>query len=531
MNKKITFKEEARQQLKIGVDALADAVKVTMGGKGRNVFYQADDGSQKITKDGVTVARQVNINDHLPNMGAQILKKVAQRTNEQAGDGTTTATVLAQTIFNDGLKYLMHGTNSISLNRGIQKAALEALRLVEVKKIDVKSNKQLKQVTKVSANGDDEVSDNVIKAFDKVGQGGEVSVQVATTLDTNIEDMNGFKIDKGYTSEEYVTDYNKGQVVLDNPLIYLSDKSIFRAHKVADFLDKIYKEEKDINRPILFICGLTGEAEKFVAMNVQGKKLQAATITPPTSGDYEDVMKDIATVTGGEYISHLSGLEIDQTERKHLGSADRVVIDRDTTIIIGGAGGKKAVQDRIKMIENQRKGKDNRYYQRMTDRLMKLRGKAAIIHVGGLSEIEIEEKKDRYEDAVNAVKAARQDGIVPGGGVALLRAYYAMKENKPELPDSDELIGYELLMNALQSPVKQISDNAGVSGDFIVDRLRDEEHYIGYNVITESFEDLVYNGIVDPYLVVKSALQNAASIAGMLLTTEATITFDVPKKK
>jgi chaperonin GroEL len=519
--KELHFNVEARAALKRGVDQLAEAVKVTLGPKGRNVVIDKKFGAPTVTKDGVTVAKEIELQDPLENMGAQMVKEVATKTSDNAGDGTTTATVLAQAIFREGLKNVTAGANPMAIKRGIEKAVAAVVE--ELKKISVPTSgkKEIAQVGSISANNDKEIGDLISDAMEKVGKDGVITVEEAKGLETNLETVDGMQFDRGYISPYFVTDPEKMEAALEDALILIHDKKISSMKDLLPVLEKVAQQ----GRPLLLIGeDIEGEALATLVVNKLRGTLKVCGVKAPGFGDRRKAMlQDIAVLTGGQVISEELGLKLENAVINDLGRAKRIVVDKDNTTIIDGAGDEKGIEGRIKeiraAIENATSDYDK---EKLQERLAKLAGGVAVINVGAATEAEMKEKKARVEDALHATRAAVEEGIVPGGGVALLRAQSALKGIK--LDDSDEQVGVEIVRRSLEEPIRMIAENAGAEGSLVVEKVRSsKDNAFGYNALTDEYENLVQAGVIDPTKVTRTALQNAASIAGLLLTTEALV--------
>ncbi|HEY0022462.1 MAG TPA: chaperonin GroEL [Longimicrobium sp.] len=520
--KELTFNTDARASLKRGIDKLAEAVKVTLGPKGRNVVIDRKFGSPLITKDGVTVAKEIELDDAIENMGAQMVKEVATKTSDLAGDGTTTATVLAQAIFREGLKNVTAGANPMSLKRGIDKA-VDAV-IAELKSISVETagKKEIAQVGTISANSDEEIGNLIADAMEKVGKDGVITVEEAKGLETTLETVEGMQFDRGYVSPYFVTDPDRMEAVLEDALILIHDKKVSTMKDLLPILEKVAQ----MGRPLMIIAeDVEAEALATLVVNKLRGTLRVAAVKAPGFGDRRKAMlQDIAILTGGQLITEEVGFKLENAVVSDLGRAKRVVIDKDNTTIIDGAGDTQAIQGRIAEIRNAMDKTTSDYdREKLQERLAKLAGGVAVIHVGAATETAMKEKKARVEDALHATRAAVEEGIVPGGGVALLRAQASLK--KLTLDDADENIGVRIIERALEEPIRQIATNAGVEGSIVVAQVRNNESpSYGYNARTDEYEDLVQAGVIDPTKVTRTALQNAASIAGLLLTTEAVVT-------
>jgi chaperonin GroEL len=526
MAKQIVYAENSRQAILRGVNQLADAVKVTLGPKGRNVVIEKKFGGPTITKDGVTVAKEIELKDPLENMGAQMVREVASKTSDIAGDGTTTATILAQAIFREGVKSVAAGANPMALKRGIEKAV--ALAIEEVKKMSKPvSGDMIAQVGTISANSDHTIGDTIAEAMKKVGKDGVITVEESKTMLTELQTVEGMQFDRGYLSPYFVTDADRMECVLEDPYILIHEKKISNMKDLLPVLEQIARA----GRPLLIIAEeVEGEALATLVVNKLRGTLNAAAVKAPGFGDRRKAMlEDIAILTGGKAIFEETGIKLEGVKLEDLGRAKRVSIDKDNTTLVDGAGAPAAIAGRIKQLRTQIDETTSDYdREKLQERLAKLAGGVAVIKVGAATETEMKEKKARVEDALHATRAAVEEGIVPGGGVALLRAAKALKELK--VP-GDEQIGVDIIRRACEEPIRQIVNNAGVEGAIIIGKIRenDNAHY-GYNAQTDVYEDLVASGVIDPAKVTRSALQNAASIAGLMLTTEAMVC-DIPEKK
>ena len=519
--KDLQFNTDARSALKRGVDKLADTVKVTLGPKGRNVVIDKKFGAPTVTKDGVTVAKEIELSDPLENMGAQMVKEVATKTSDLAGDGTTTATVLAQAIFREGLKNVTAGANPMALKRGIDRAVSTVVE--ELKKISVPTGgkKEIAQVGSISANNDPEIGNLIAEAMEKVGKDGVITVEEAKGLDTTLETVDGMQFDRGYVSPYFVTDPEKMEAALEEAFILIHDKKISSMKDLLPVLEKVAQQ----GRPLLIIAeDIEGEALATLVVNKLRGTLRVCAVKAPGFGDRRKAMlQDVAVLTGGQVISEEVGFKLENAVTSDLGRAKRIVVDKDNTTIIDGAGEEKAIEGRINEIRNAIDKSTSDYdKEKLQERLAKLAGGVAVINVGAATEAEMKEKKARVEDALHATKAAADEGIVPGGGVALLRSQRALKSLK--LVDSDEQIGVEIVRRALEEPIRMIVQNAGAEGSLVVEKVRSsKDDAFGYNALTDTYENLVQAGVIDPTKVTRTALQNAASIAGLLLTTEAIV--------
>jgi chaperonin GroEL len=527
MAKQITLGEQSRAAILRGVNKLANTVKITLGPKGRNVVLGKKYGSPTITKDGVTVAKEIELKDALENMGAQMVREVASKTSDVAGDGTTTATVLAQAIFREGVKTVAAGANPMALKRGIDKAVERATREIR-KTAKPVTEDMIAQVGAISANGDETIGKLIAEAMQKVGKDGVITVEESKTIETGLEVVEGMQIDRGYLSPYFVTNAETMEAVLENPVILLSDKKISSMRDMLPILEEVAK----LGRPILIVAeDIEGEALATLVVNKLRGTLGVAAVKAPGFGDRRKAMlEDIAILTGAKVITDDLGIKLENVMLEELGSARKVIIEKDTTTIIDGGGDTRALHARVTTLKAQIEDCDSDYdREKLQERLAKLVGGVAIIRVGAATETELKEKKARVEDAMHATRAAVEEGIVPGGGVVLIRAAKALDKfnlfNENEgARDPDEQIGVNIVKRALEEPLRQIVANAGKEGAVIVERIRSEKNpNIGYNVVTEEFEDLVAAGVIDPAKVTRNALQNAASIAGLMLTTEALI--------
>jgi len=518
--KELHFNVDARAALKRGVDQLAEAVKVTLGPKGRNVVIDKKFGAPTVTKDGVTVAKEIELSDPLENMGAQMVKEVATKTSDNAGDGTTTATVLAQAIFREGLKNVTAGANPMAIKRGIDQAV--AAVVAELKKISVPTSgkKEIAQVGAISANNDTEIGNLIADAFDKVGKDGVITVEEARGLETSLDTVEGMQFDRGYVSPYFVTDPEKMEAVLEDALILIHDKKVSSMKDLLPVLEKVAQQ----GRPLLIIAeDIEGEALATLVVNKLRGTLKVAAVKAPGFGDRRKAMlQDIATLTNGQVVSEEVGFKLENTVITDLGRAKRIVVDKDNTTIIDGNGAEDKIQGRIKEIRVAIDASTSDYdKEKLQERLAKLAGGVAVINVGAATEAEMKEKKARVEDALHATKAAAEEGIVPGGGVALIRAQRALKALKL---DADEQIGVDIIRRAVEEPIRMIVQNAGGEGSIVVEKVRSsKDDAFGYNALSDTYENLVQAGVIDPTKVTRTALQNAASIAGLLLTTEALI--------
>src|SRR5881296_264205 len=526
MAKMIAFDMEARDAMRKGVSKLARAVKVTLGPKGRNVIIQKSFGSPTVTKDGVTVAKEIELEDKYENMGARMVREVASKTSDTAGDGTTTATVLAEAIYREGLKFVTSGANPIGIQRGIQKAVDAAVAHLDKVAKKVKDKEEIKQVATVSANWDTQIGEIIADAMDKVGKDGTITVEEAKSIDTTLEVVEGMQFDKGYLSPYFVTNAETMEVKLEDGYVLIYEKKISSLKDLLPVLEKIAK----IGKPLLIIAEeVEGEALATLVVNKLRGTLKAAAVKAPGFGDRRKAMlEDIATLTAGKAIMEETGIKLEGVQLEDLGKAKRVTVDKDNTTIVEGAGTKKAIEGRVKQLRAQIEDTTSEYdREKLQERLAKLVGGVAIIKVGAATETEMKEKKARVEDAMHATKAAVEEGIVPGGGVALLRASRVLDGLKL---GGDQQIGVNIVKRALEEPTRWIAANAGQEGSIVVQKVREMKDEEGFNALTDTYENLVKAGVIDPAKVVRSALQNASSIASLLLTTEALVC-DIPEAK
>jgi chaperonin GroEL len=518
MAKQIVYGEQARQTVLRGINQLADAVKVTLGPKGRNVILDKKFGSPTITKDGVTVAKEIDLKDPLENMGAQMAREVASKTSDSAGDGTTTATVLAQAIYREGARNVVAGANPMDLKRGIERAV--EVMTAELKKMSKPvSGKMVAQVGTISANNDEPIGRIIAEAMDKVGKDGVITVEEARTMDTSLEVVEGMQFDRGYLSPYFVTDPERMEVVLENPRILIHEKKISSLKDLLPVLERVAQS----GQPLLIIAeDVEGEALATLVVNKLRGTLKVAAVKAPGYGDRRKAMlDDVATLTGGQALTEDLGIKLENLKLEDLGSAKRVTIDKDNTTIIEGAGTKQAIEGRIKQIRTELEDTTSEYdREKLQERLAKLVGGVGVIKVGAATETEMKEKKARIEDAMHATKAAVEEGIVPGGGVALLRASKALGGLKL---GGDQQIGVNIIARAIEEPLRWIANNAGEEGSIVVAKVKEMGPEEGYNALNDKYENLVQAGVIDPTKVVRSALQNAASIASLLLTTEALV--------
>jgi chaperonin GroEL len=525
--KQIAFDQEARETMRRGVAKLARAVKVTLGPKGRNVIIQKSFGSPTVTKDGVTVAKEIELEDKYENMGARMVREVASKTSDIAGDGTTTATVLAEAIYNEGLRAVVAGTNPMLMKRGIEKAVDDVVNKLQSMKIDVKSKKDMQNVASVAANNDEEIGRIIAEAMDKVGKDGVLTVEEGKTTATTHEFVEGMQFDRGYLSPYFVTDAQKMECELEDPYILIYEKKISSNKDLVPVLEKVLNTGK----PILIICEeVEGEALATLVVNKIRGVFKCCAVKAPGYGDRRKAMlEDIAILTGGKAIFEDLGIQLENVSLADLGRAKKVKIDKDNTTIIEGAGKRDAIKGRVGLIQNELNKSTSDYdKEKLSERIAKLSGGVAKINVGGATESEVKEKKARVEDAMHATRAAIQEGILPGGGVALLRAAQGLKPG--DLTD-DEKVGYEIVLRACKSPIRQIVENAGEDGNIVAAKvLENKDQNFGYDALQNRYCDMVKEGIIDPTKVVRSALQNAASVATLLLTSDALVA-ELPKEE
>jgi chaperonin GroEL len=521
MAKNITFDTDARDALKRGVDALANAVKVTLGPKGRNVVIDKQFGGPSITKDGVTVAKEIELEDPIENMGAQMVKEVASKTNDLAGDGTTSATVLAQAIITNGLKNVAAGANPMDLKRGIDKAVAEIIKDVNKQAQQVgDSYEKIKQVASISANNDNVIGSLIAEAMKKVKTEGVITVEEAKGTETTVEVVEGMQFDRGYLSPYFITDADKMEVELENPYILIFDQKISAMKDLLPILEQTAKSGK----PLMIIAeDVDGEALSTLVVNKIRGALKVAAVKAPGFGDRRKAMlEDIAILTNGTVVSEERGFKLESTTLEMLGTTEKIVIDKDNTTIVNGAGTKKSINARVNQIKTQIETTTSDYdREKLQERLAKLAGGVAVLYVGAATEVEMKEKKDRVDDALAATKAAVEEGIVPGGGVSIVRATHTLAKIQTE--NEDEQTGINIIMRAVEEPLRQIVENAGLEGSVIVAKVKDGKGDFGFNAKTETYESLYKAGVIDPAKVVRVALENASSVAGMLLTTECVI--------
>ena len=525
--KQLAFDEEARNSIKQGVDKLAEAVKVTLGPKGRNVVLDKKFGAPTITKDGVTVAKEVELEDPYENMGAQMVKEVASKTSDVAGDGTTTATILAQSIFREGLKNVAAGHNPMALKRGIEKAVEQVVGAIQGLSKEVSEKTEIAQVAAITANNDNAIGDLIADAMDRVGKDGVITVEEAKSLDTNLDVVEGMQFDRGYLSPYFVTDPDRMEAVLEDVAILIHEKKISSLQDIRNLLELIAQQGK----PLLIIAeDVEGEALATVVVNKIRGVLRCAAVKAPGYGDRRKAMlEDIAVLTNGRVISEDLGIKLENVTPNDLGSAKRIVIDKDNTTVVEGEGSTEAIQGRIDQIRRQIEDTTSDYdREKLQERLAKLAGGVAVINVGAATEVEMKEKKARVEDAMHATRAAVEEGVVVGGGVALVRAQQALAEL--QLDDSTEQVGVSIVARALEDPLRQIARNAGQEDSVIIAKVKDDGGNIGYDAREERFIDMFEAGIPDPTKVVRVALQNAASIAALMITTE-TLIAEIPEQE
>ena len=528
MAKDIKFNVEARAQMKEGADALANAVKVTLGPKGRNVVIDKKFGAPQVTKDGVTVAKEIELEDRFANMGAQMVKEVASKTNEQAGDGTTTATVLAQAIINVGLKNVTAGANPMDLKRGIDKAVAKVVESLKAQSQEVGDDySKIEQVGTISANNDGYIGKLIADAMSKVKKDGVITVEEAKGTDTEVKVVEGMQFDRGYISPYFMTNADKMEAVLDEPLVLITDKKISTMKDLLPILEPIAREGKSL---LIIAEDVDGEALTTLVVNRLRGTLKIAAVKAPGFGDRrKEMLQDIATLTGAVVVSEERGFTLENTTPDMLGKAEKVVITKENTTIVNGAGDKEAIKERADLIRKQISTTTSDYdREKLQERLGKLAGGVAVLYVGAATEVEMKEKKDRVEDALSATRAAVEEGIVPGGGVAYIRAAEALKGMKGD--NEDETTGIHIVARAIEEPLRQIAENAGVEGSVIIQKIREGKDDFGYNARTDEYVNMFEAGVIDPTKVSRVALENAASVAGMFLTTECAIT-DIPEKE
>jgi chaperonin GroEL len=524
--KQLTFDEDARNAIKRGVDALASAVKVTLGPKGRNVVIDKKFGAPTITKDGVTVAKEIELEDAYENMGAQMVKEVASKTSDVAGDGTTTATILGQSIYQEGLKNVAAGHNPMALKRGIEKAVNAVVEKLATISRPSEGKDEIAQVAAISANNDNSIGSLIADAIEKVGKDGVITVEEAKSLDTNLDVVEGMQFDRGYLSPYFVTDSDRMEAVLEDAYILIHEKKISSLKDLVPVLEKVAQQGKQL---LIIAEDVEGEALATLVVNRIRGTIRAAAVKAPGYGDRRKAMlEDIAVLTNGRMISEDLGIKLENLSISDLGVAKRIVIDKDNTTVVEGAGSRESIQGRISQIRRQIEETTSDYDgEKLQERLAKLAGGVAVINVGAATEVEMKEKKARVEDAMHATRAAVEEGIVPGGGVALVRAISALDEL--DLEDPTEEVGTDIIRRALEEPLRQIARNAGQEDSVVIAKVKDEDHSIGYNALKDEYADMFDAGVIDPTKVVRVALQNASSIAGLMLTTEALIA-DIPEK-
>ena len=528
MAKEIKFNVDARAQMKEGADALANAVKVTLGPKGRNVVIDKKFGAPQVTKDGVTVAKEIELEDRVANMGAQMVKEVASKTNDQAGDGTTTATVLAQAIINVGLKNVTAGANPMDLKRGIDKAVAKVVESLKAQSQEVGDNyAKIEQVGTISANNDGYIGKLIADAMSKVKKDGVITVEEAKGTETEVKVVEGMQFDRGYISPYFMTNGDKMEAVLEEPLVLITDKKISTMKDLLPILEPIAREGKSL---LIIAEDVDGEALTTLVVNRLRGTLKIAAVKAPGFGDRrKEMLQDIATLTGAVVVSEERGFTLENTTPDMLGKAEKVVITKENTTIVNGAGDKTAIQERADLIRKQIASTTSDYdREKLQERLGKLAGGVAVLYVGAATEVEMKEKKDRVEDALNATRAAVEEGIVPGGGVAYIRAAETLKDMKGD--NEDETTGIHIVARAIEEPLRQIAENAGLEGSVIINKIREGKGDFGYNARTDEYVNMFEAGVIDPTKVSRIALENAASVAGMFLTTECAIT-DIPEKE
>ncbi|MEK6781512.1 MAG: chaperonin GroEL [Bacteroidota bacterium] len=523
MAKEITFDTTARDKIKKGVDKLANAVKVTLGPKGRNVIIDKKFGAPTVTKDGVSVAKEIELKDPIENMGAQLVKEVASKTADAAGDGTTTATVLAQAIYSNGIKNVAAGANPMDLKRGIDKAVIAVIEHLKKQSKKLKDSSEISQVATISSNSDAEIGKMIAAAMEKVGKDGVITVEEAKGTQTEVKTVEGMQFDRGYLSPYFVTNTEKMEADLETPYILIYDKKISSMKELLPILEQTAQTGK----PLVIVSeDVEGEALATLVVNKIRGALRVAAVKAPGFGDRRKAMlEDIAILTGGKVISEETGMKLEDAKLEYLGRAEKITIDKDNTTIINGSGKKSEIQGRVSQIKSQIDVTTSDYdKEKLQERLAKLSGGVAILYIGAATEVEMKEKKDRVDDALHATRAAVQEGIVPGGGVAYIRAIDALKDlNQLGLDNEDQATGVNIVRLSLESPLRVIAENAGQEGSVIVNKVRDGKKDFGYNALENTFENFFEAGIIDPTKVTRLALENAASIAGLLLTTEAVV--------
>ena len=526
--KEILFNLEAREALKRGVDKLANAVKVTLGPKGRNVVLDKKFGAPQVTKDGVTVAKEIELPDPMENMGAQLVKEVASKTNDDAGDGTTTATVLAQALVSVGLKNVIAGANPMDLKRGIDKAVTKVVESLKSQSKEVGDDfNKIEQVASISANNDTEIGKLITEAMRKVKKEGVITIEESKTTETTVEVVEGMQFDRGYLSAYFVTDTENMEAVLENPLILIYDKKISLMKDLLPILEQVHQAGNSL---LIIAEDVEGEALATLVVNKLRGTLRVAAVKAPGFGDRrKEMLEDIAILTGGTVISEEKGMKLEAVKLQDLGKCEKVTIDKDNTTIVNGAGSKKNIEARIAQIKAQIENTTSDYdKEKLQERLAKLSGGVAVLYVGAPTEVEMKEKKDRVQDALNATRAAIAEGIIPGGGVAFIRAIEALDKVKTE--NEDEKTGVAIVKRAIEEPARMIAENAGIEGSIVIQKIKEGKDDFGYNARTDRFENLLAAGVIDPTKVARIALENAASIAGMILTTECLVA-EKPEKE
>ena len=528
MAKQLLFNEEARKKLLSGVEQISQAVKVTLGPKGRNVLLDKKFGAPTVTKDGVSVAREVGLEDPYENMGAQLLKEVATKTNDVAGDGTTTATVLAYSMVREGLKAVAAGMTPIELKKGMDKAVKLAVDEIKKNSKEIKGTDEVSHVAYVSANNDEEIGSILASAIERVGKDGVITVEESKTMETTTDFVEGMQFDRGYISPYFVTDRDRMETVFDNPLVLIHDKKISNMKDMLPLLEKVAQAGK----PLVIICeDMDGEALATLIVNNLRGVLKTCAVKAPGFGDRRKAMlEDIAILTGGQVITEDLGLKLETTDLSQLGQAKSVKIDKDNTTIVDGAGNAKDIKERVGQIKHQIEEATSEYdKEKLKERLAKISGGVAVINIGAVTEVEMKEKKHRVEDALSATRAALEEGIVAGGGLALIQAAECLEKADTSDLSDDAKVGFKIVKRALEEPIRQIAENAGLDGAVIADRAKHEKKGVGFDAAKMEWKDMVAAGIIDPAKVTRSALQNAASVASLLLTTECAIT-DLPEK-
>lgn len=527
MAKHILFDQDARTKLLSGVDKLANAVKVTLGPKGKNVILGKSFGSPTVINDGVTIAKEIELEDNFENMGAQLVKEVASKTQDVAGDGTTTATVLAQAFIREGMKNIAAGANPIDVKKGIEKATVAIVKAIKAKSIEVKTKERILQVATISANNDEEIGKLIADAMEKVGHNGVITVEEAKSMETTLELVEGMQFDRGYLSPYMVTDAEKMEAVLEEPYVLLYPKKISKMKDLVPVLEAIAQE----GRPLFIVCeDIEGEALATIVLNIIRGAIKVVAVKAPGFGDDQKAMlEDLAVLTGATVISEEKGMKLEQATVQHLGKAKKIKVDKEETVVVEGAGNKVNIQKRLAMLITQLERTESEYDKKdIQKRIAKLSGGVAVVNVGAATETELKEKKSRVDDALHATRAAVEEGVVVGGGITLFRAIPALDAVKGE--NEDQKTGVAIVRRGLEEPLRQIAINAGKDGSVIVERLRNADYNVGYNARTDEIVDLFAAGVIDPTKVCRCALQNAASIAGMILTTEALVG-DAPEDK